>query len=199
MADHWWWRPGWRVGRRFHTWHLTFEDQPDVQRFVAAYRDALTGLEGLDLIPDRWLHLTMQGVGFTDEVSATDLEAIVDAVRARLLRIPAFDIHFTKASVTPEAVESFAEPAERVRDVRNAVRAGIADVWGHVPEAADGFKPHVSVAYSSADGPAAPVLEAVERANVPPATARVASVQLITLNRDARMYEWEPVAEIPLG
>ncbi|MDT5026262.1 MAG: hypothetical protein QOE61_2688, partial [Micromonosporaceae bacterium] len=30
LRDHWYWRPGWSVGRRFYTWHLTFADQPDV-------------------------------------------------------------------------------------------------------------------------------------------------------------------------
>jgi len=32
MIDHWWWRPGWSVGRKFYTWHLTFADQPQAHR-----------------------------------------------------------------------------------------------------------------------------------------------------------------------
>jgi hypothetical protein len=35
-ADHWWWRPGWKHGRRFHTWHLTFDDAADVRRLARA-------------------------------------------------------------------------------------------------------------------------------------------------------------------
>jgi hypothetical protein len=27
MRRHWWWRPGWRPGRRLYAWHLTFGDQ----------------------------------------------------------------------------------------------------------------------------------------------------------------------------
>lgn len=30
MADHWWWRPGWRPGRRMYAFHFTFGDQPAV-------------------------------------------------------------------------------------------------------------------------------------------------------------------------
>jgi hypothetical protein len=37
MRDHWWWRPGWGVGRSFYTWHITFDDQPAVDRLAAEY------------------------------------------------------------------------------------------------------------------------------------------------------------------
>ncbi|MFD5815622.1 hypothetical protein [Streptomyces sp. NPDC127038] len=48
------------MGRRFYTWHLTFEGQDDVHRLAAEYRAALAPLgDSVTLIPDRWLHLTM--------------------------------------------------------------------------------------------------------------------------------------------
>src|SRR6266705_2535240 len=46
MADHWWWRPGWRQGRRMYAWHVTFADQPAVQRLAGRYQAALAGLPG---------------------------------------------------------------------------------------------------------------------------------------------------------
>jgi hypothetical protein len=27
VRRHWYWRPGWGVGTRFHTWHITLEAQ----------------------------------------------------------------------------------------------------------------------------------------------------------------------------
>ncbi len=42
MRDHWWWRPGWRVGRSFYAWHVTFDDQPAVRRLAADYSPCLT-------------------------------------------------------------------------------------------------------------------------------------------------------------
>jgi hypothetical protein len=38
MADHWWWRPGWRPGRRMYTWHVTFGEAPEVQALAAVDR-----------------------------------------------------------------------------------------------------------------------------------------------------------------
>ena len=199
LRNHWWWRPGWQVGRRFYTWHLTFHEDSEVHRMMSAYRAILADLDGLDLIPDRWLHLTMQGLGFTDEVSEDDVSAIVEAAQSRLAQQPVFEIALRSMSVTPEAVEAFAEPAEPVREVRNAIRQAIGDVWSTVPEDEDGFTPHVSVAYSSADRSAAPVIHAVQNADIPPASARVRSADLIVLHRDNYMYEWDTFAKVPLG
>jgi len=79
VRDHWWWRPGWQEGRRFYTFHVTFGQQPGVQQLAKQARDRLKGFPTLDLVPGRWLHLTMQGVGFEGEVSAADLTSIGQA------------------------------------------------------------------------------------------------------------------------
>jgi hypothetical protein len=86
ITDHWWWRPG----RRRYAWHVTFADIPSVGRLAARARARarLAGLPGLDLVPARWLHLTMQDVGFTDEVPDADLAAIVAAARRYLTGTP---------------------------------------------------------------------------------------------------------------
>ncbi|MEU1624296.1 2'-5' RNA ligase family protein [Streptomyces sp. NPDC020096] len=199
MANHWWWRPGWEPGRCFYTWHLTFQDATDVHRLADAYRRGLATVHGLDLVPDRWLHLTMQGLGFTDEVAEKDARAIVDAAAVRLAGIPAFDLTLDRPQITPEAIRWEARPGEPPAAVRSAIRSAIGDVWDDVPERADGFAPHVSIAYSSSDGLAALVAEALTAVDEPPATARIESVELIMLNRDHQMYEWESFAGVPLG
>jgi len=84
MRDHWWWRPGWRPGRRMYTWHFTFDGQEALHKLVDAYQARLAGLPGLDPIPHQWLHLTTQGIGFTDEVPDAELDAILQESRRRL-------------------------------------------------------------------------------------------------------------------
>jgi 2'-5' RNA ligase len=199
MRDHWWWRPGWNVGRRFYTWHLTFGGQEDVHRFAERYRAVLPGDGRLDPIPDQWLHLTMQGIGFIDEVDRADVDAIVDAARVRLAAVPAFDIALSAPVLDPEAVLVPVHPGEPVRAVRDAIRTAIGDVLPEVPEKADGFRPHVSVAYSNSDGPADSIGQALEAANVPTAAAHIDSAELIVLHRDNQMYEWEPYASVGIG
>ncbi|MEU9918838.1 2'-5' RNA ligase family protein [Streptomyces sp. NPDC051001] len=200
MRNHWWWRPGWSVGRRFYTWHLTFEGQEDVHRLATEYRTALAPLRGiLTPIPDQWLHLTMQGIGFVGETSEQDVQAIVDAAHTRLAAVPAFDLQIGPAVLDPEAVLLRVHPDSRVRAVRDAIRNAIGDVLGEVPEKAEGFTPHVSVAYSAGNGPAAPIAQILADLDLEPAQAHISSAELIVIHRDNNMYEWEPYAKVPLG
>jgi 2'-5' RNA ligase len=180
--------------------HLTFESQDDVHRLAAEYRSALASLgKILTPIPDQWLHLTMQGIGFVGETKEQDVHAIVDAAQPRLAAIPAFDLQIGPEVLDPEAVLLHFHPDGPARAVRNAIRDAIGDVLGEVPEKAGGFTPHVSVAYSAGDGPAEPIAQALACLNLASAQARISSAELIVIHRDNQMYEWESFAKVPLG
>jgi 2'-5' RNA ligase len=198
MADHWWWRPGWAPGRRFYTWHLTFDAAAQMHRLAEAYRLALVGVPGLDLVPDRWLHLTMQGLGFVGEVDGEDVDAIVSAAGKHLAALRPFDMTMARPALTPEAIR-WDPDSDGPAAVRAAIRDAIGEVWTTVPEQADGFGAHVTIAYSSADGSALPVYAALNAVDAEAAVARVTHADLIILGRDRRMYEWETYASVPLG
>jgi 2'-5' RNA ligase len=201
VRDHWWWRPGWQIGRRFYAFHITFDGNSDLQQLVGAYRDALADIPTVTLIPDRWIHLTMQGIGFADEVPTVDVQRIAQRASKELLRIPPFDVSFGDIVVADEAIALPAEPAEPVRDLRNATRRAIAAVLGEdqVAEDPQRFRPHVSVAYITADGPANTYIDAVKAAQPDAVRVRIEHVDLIEMHRDNRMYEWTTVAALPLA
>jgi 2'-5' RNA ligase len=201
MRNHWWWRPGWRVGRSFYTWHVTFDDQPAVHRLAADYASVLDALPTMDPVPMGWLHLTMQGVGFTDTVNRTDVDAIVHAAQERCAVMAPLTVTLGPARVDAEALKLPVEPAEPVIALRGAIRAAIADVWGPagVPEDAGGFRPHVSLAYSHSAGPAEPIIERVAARSATSAETAIHRVALIDLNRDHRAYRWTEVATANLG
>jgi 2'-5' RNA ligase len=206
MRDHWWWRPGWQAGRRFYTWHITFDedtvgqDRAALHRLVCDYQAHL-GMPGLDLVPLEWLHLTMQGVGFVDEVSDQDIARIAEAARSRCAHLPPVTVALGPARLRPEAVGLYVVPEEPVGQVRAAIRAAVAEVWGidRVPELEGGFTPHVSLAYSNMDGPAEPL--AAMLAKLPPASVMVTirAAQLIVLGRDDHVYRWTTRATVPLA
>lgn len=208
VRDHWWWRPGWHPGRRAYTFHITFEDEglvagvADLRRLAAEYQRRLAALSGLDLVPLRWLHLTMQNVGFTDDVSNTDCDAVVDRARAACSELAPFDLTFDAVEVRQEAIAFRPWPAEPVNRLREALRAAVSAVLGEVPEAPEhvhGFEPHVSLAYSNASGPAEPLIAAAQSVDVAPAKVQVRAASLIVLDRDERVYRWTTRAIIPLG
>jgi 2'-5' RNA ligase len=200
LTDHWWWRPGWQVGQAAYTWHITFNN-PSATALHELVDRVQPGLEGpgLDLIPKEWLHLTMQGVGFTDEVSDQDLTAIADAAQVRLADVPAFDMTLGPVDADAEGTGLLITPWAAVTRVRDAIRAGIGDVWDVVPESAE-FRPHVSVAYSNAPVDAGPVRDRVAALReIEPVTIPITSAQLIRLNRDNKVYVWDVVRDVALG
>jgi hypothetical protein len=198
VHDHWWWRPGWGLGRRSYTFHFTFGLQPAVQGLGAEARDRLRGFPALDLVPGQWLHLTTQGIGFADEVSDEDLAAITAAARGRLLVVRPAEVTLSPPATGSEGVLSLVGPDGALDPARTALRTAIGDVRGtdSVPEGAK-WSPHVSFAYANADADGAPFSAAL--AGLAPVTFTAATAELIRLGRDRRVYEWETVASLPLG
>ncbi|MEU4231089.1 2'-5' RNA ligase family protein [Nonomuraea sp. NPDC026600] len=199
--DHWWWRPGWHIGRSCYTWHILVEDQPAIHEFAEQLQSQLATTGALGPIPLEWLHMTLQGVGFTDEVSEDTLNAIAAAVSERVGGIGPVPVTLGPPVVDPEGVNLPVRPAEAVDAVRRAVREGIADVWGadRVPEAEDGFVPHVSLAYSHTSGlPLAPIRDILAKhATVLPAV--LTRVSLIDINRDNGIYQWHLIRRMSFG
>jgi 2'-5' RNA ligase len=202
MRDHWWWRPGWRPGRRLYTWHLTFEEQDELHQLAAAYQARLAGLPSLDPVPLRWLHLTLQGIGFTDEVTEAELDRMRLAAGERLARLGPLRLRFGPVTILAESVTLTPSPAGPVRAVHAAVRAAIAAVWSQdrvPPEPPERFWPHVSIAYSNRDGEAAAVAERLGRVRPASIGATVRAASLIAIHRDSGMYRWDTLASVPLG
>jgi 2'-5' RNA ligase superfamily len=197
MADHWWWRPGWQPGRRMYTWHFTFDDQQAVHDLAAAYQARLAALPGLDLIPSRWLHLTTQGVGFTDEVSDDEVTALTSASTERLKGFAAQRVMLGPARVTPEAILLDVAPDAGLAGIRHQLREAIRDVLGagRLMEG-ESWTPHVSVAYSNSTGPQDPYVAALDGGLT--AETVIGTVELIVLGRDNQLYEWTTRSVVPL-
>ncbi|RZT20125.1 2'-5' RNA ligase superfamily protein [Kribbella sp. VKM Ac-2569] len=187
---------------RFYAWHInTFEDPAPLHRLVTQYQAELSTVPGLDLIPLEWLHLTMQGVGFVEDVPPARVDALLGAARARLRELEPAKVRLHRPVVAREAILLPSDPLEPPQTIRYAVRAAIADVFGAdgVPEGAEGYRPHISLAYANTPQPARAALAAVIRVVPAPADLTVNAVSLIEMHRDNRMYEWRIIEVVPLG
>ena len=142
----------------------------------------------------------MQGVGFVDEVDEHQVDALVHVASTRLAQVSAPTVTFARPLLHPEAILLPASPARSVVAIRDAIRDSFPEAGlGSAPEPRDGFLPHVSLAYISQDGPAAPILTALARSTPPPATVEIRRASLIVLDRDHRMYQWREYAVAPLA
>jgi 2'-5' RNA ligase len=198
MSDHWWWRPGVRPGRRLLVWHI-LPVQPEVSDLVRQCQDKLAGLDGLDLVPADWLHMTTQIIGFDDEISAAETEAMVAGVIERFRRLPPVEAELGRLWLHSEAVMLGIRPPRALDQVRAAIReATLAAVRAHQLDDEPEWTPHVTVAYSNADHPSRPVIDALAL-RPEPVRLQVAQVYLVAQERAGHLYHWRPRAVAQLG
>jgi len=192
MADHWWWRPGWRPGRHYLTWYLVFDDQA-LTDYVAGFQHALADLDYLDPVPADGLHMTVQGVAFADELPAYTVTAIGTAADARCADVEPFTLTVGPIAAYPGGTFLRATPWAPVADLRDRLRAAIGEVLGPdaVPDEPARFKPHISVAYCNATPPTTEVIRRLtDLRHRPPISLPVTSVDLLELRREDHTYRW---------
>ena len=196
MISHWWWRPGWKAGRSFYTWHVTFHAGSPMAELADRYRPTLQRFEGLDVLRTDELHLTVQGLGFVGEITEYDVTAIVESSQVELAELSPRIVTAGPAHVDSETVQVALHPADQLAEIRTALRRGIATVWGsdNVPEHDQGFRPHITLAYSNTVNRRAEIVAAVEEVGSPTVTLPIERVSLIRLHRDNSRYEWDDVA-----
>jgi 2'-5' RNA ligase len=193
VRDHWYWRPNWRPDRSFYTWHVTFEGRPEIAALHASYADLLNDLPGFSPVPLEWLHLTLQGIGFTDRVPESDLADIIDATRLRISNLGSFPITVGPAVLDPEAIQLPVHPVEPLQQLRDLTRAAITDVWGDdaVPELPE-LNPHITLAYCKHNAPAAPITTRLLARPAHSTALSITDLTLITLTRTHHLYHWKP-------
>ncbi|MEU8141365.1 2'-5' RNA ligase family protein [Nonomuraea sp. NPDC048901] len=205
VRSHWWPREGWRPGRLVYTWHLTFEHAPQLHQLAERYQAALATIEEHNPIPARWLHLTVQAVGFVDEVSEEQLDQITEAVRVRLGGLTPVELTFHRPALLGEGVVLAPTPTGPLHQMWGEIRSGIAEVLGNAPTAAEqakGFHPHVSLTYINTPGPARPYIDALSAVEAAPVIVDVEQVALIVQNRvldPEWLYRWTTRTTVPLG
>jgi 2'-5' RNA ligase len=198
MADHWWQRPGRYPGRMLYQWHFTFRDQPAVQELARTAQARLAGQSGLDLIDLHLLHLTTYIVGFADQVPLSAVEEMTAQARGLLSDVAPIPVSLGRIGYHPEAVTLVVEPFGALDPVLDAVRTATSTAGQHGHTDTNPWIPHISVAYSHATGPAAPVIAALGR-SLPETKITIRSVSLVSQTQVGRSWQWEPVAEVPLA
>jgi 2'-5' RNA ligase len=155
----------------------------------------------LDLVPAEWLHVTMQGIVFTDQIDAIELARVTDSLRGRLAERPRPTVTFHGYKIVKEAVYLEATSTGSLDELQLAVYDAVAAVLPprvftrRRPQR--GFKPHVSFGYVNSDAPADPIAAALQDVEPEPVTVSFAAASLLELSRDHRMWEWTEVTRLP--
>ena len=196
--DHWQWRKGWRPGRQSYWFFVCFDDEPTVADLAQSYLAELDE-PGLDpAVPER-LHISVQQVGFDDEVSEHEASQVLHA--ARKLTVAPLALLLGSVDPNPESVNLRVAPWEPIGSLRCQLREATAGVIGidRLPGTDDHFWPHVSIGYTNKELPTGPLLRRLEKlAHRGPVNVVVRRIDLVLLNRDDRAWRWNTVGTVPL-
>jgi 2'-5' RNA ligase len=199
LVAHATWRPDWGAGRPRYWWYLTFAGQTHLAEVAARLQDRLRDVDAAEPIPRRWLHLTVQDIGFADECGE-DLPRLVECATERLHGMSPLALRLGPVITLGSAVVLAAEPVEDLTALRSRLQDAMssAGTTAAVPGPAV-FHPHVSLTYLKRECDAAEVLRPVENESTTSLHVSVTSVTLAKVTRGDCSYRWDTCAEIPLG
>jgi hypothetical protein len=198
FTDHWSWRPEWTAQRPRLLWYLTFEGVPDVHRLAEAAAGRLRA-DGADVIPTRWLHLTVSDVGFADEVDRSARAAAAAVVRGLLGGEPPLDLTLGPVAVLPGAVVLPARPPAPLARIRDAVRCASAGAGIDPPDDLDGeYWPHVSLCYVNRRTNHEALWAAVRSAGQGTVRAQCDRLAQVLVTRRDGHYRWKVLDEVRL-
>jgi len=198
MEDHWLPQPDVDPGRARLMWFMLVGDCPPVAELARLGQRRLAGVEGLDLVPQRWLHVTTLIAGFADEIPRGQVSVMASEARRLLARTPPVTITLGKVLYHPRAVMLGVGPPGALEPVLVAARQATRLATGRSGELhSEPWTPHITLAYSNAAGPAGPVIDALGR-ELPSRKAAVTAISLIA-QAPGQLWTWDLVTEVPFG
>jgi 2'-5' RNA ligase len=204
LVSHWKEIPDWPPERSLHACYFTTSDQPELRAAVADYQAAMADLGGLDLILPDWLHMTVQGIRFVDQVEPERMVEVAELLDAALSRLDPFAVMVERPVVTSDSALMPIRPVEPVAAMRDEIRAVLHGVPGlgelFVLPGQDGdFDPHVSIAYVNDNLARQALVDAIDACPREPVGLVIRQVSLMTLMRSDHKYHWVDERPIRLG
>lgn len=204
LLSHWEELADWPPGRPLHACYLTVADQPRLRAAVADYQSHLALLPGLDLILPEWLHMTIQGARFIDELHPESVVELAWRLDDLLRTVAPFDVTVERPVASGDSVVMPVRPVERLAALRDDIRGVMAQLPAYgdpfvLPGQEGEFDPHISIAYANTATSRNAVSEAIDRCRRMPVTIRVSQVSMITLLRSDQKYSWIDERPIPFA
>jgi 2'-5' RNA ligase len=200
MIDRWKDRPELPPDQGLIYWHVLLGSDPDVVALARQAQRRLAPFSGLHMTPLKWLHMTMLIAGPASEISGEQIEQMADAASRRLADVQPITVTLGKVLYHPEAIMLAARPTEALRPVLDAVAAATEEVISRPGQPGNKmpWTPHVTIAYSTASQPTAPIIGALGM-RLPEQRVQISTISLVNQRGPERTWDWEPAADIRFG
>lgn len=160
LVDRWHDRVEPYPGQGILYWQVLTGRDPRVRAAVRDAQERLLAFPGLHLTPLRWLHATVLTLGSTYDISLDEAYDMLGAASESLAGTSPVQVAMERIAYSPEEILLELEPAD-LGPIREATQAAARKVLGREARAEVPWTPHTAIAYSTADQPAAPVIDAL--------------------------------------
>lgn len=181
-------------------WHILLGDQPQVADLARQAQQRLAHFSGLHMTPRQWLHITTLVAGPADDLTSQDIKAMAAAASQSLAAVRPVTVTLGEIWYHPEAIMLGVRPASALQPLRDAAHKATQEVTGGngLTVGLAGWVPHMTICYSTAQQPAAPIIGALGR-QLPGCEARISTLDLVIQRGAERQWDWQPVAAIHVG
>jgi 2'-5' RNA ligase len=192
MTDRWHNRSESEPGQGTYYWHMLVGRYPQARAIAQEAHDRLAPFAGLHYTPLPWLHITTLVVGSTNDISMDQAHTMLTEVSGALASVPPVEIFMERVIYHPQGILLGVEPAELLRPIRDAVQAATKKTTGRegYTEGPSTWAPHMTIAYSTADQPATPLVEALGK-RLSRCALMIDSVSLVIQHGPERQWDWQ--------
>lgn len=199
LADRWQDRAEPGPGEAQLYWHILMRDEPQVCALAAVARQRLSGFSGLHFAPEQWLHLSVLRVGLTSELGNSEIDAMVTQARHLLQQVSPVTVTLGQVLYHPEAIALGVRPGDALDEITQAIRKAAASSVGLPTDvSASLWIPHVTVAYSTEDQAADPIIAALGH-ELPECPVTIDRIHLVAQHGAERTWKWQPITAIRIG
>lgn len=204
LVNHWTDAPEWFPGRALFACYATFDGDPELQALVRRYQGEVADLPELDPIRPEWLHLTIQGIAFADQLRPGEQQRIAAAVAAGLAAVSPPVMTLQRPEYGRDGVYLPVRPSVPLAAARDAIRAELAAIRDPglqytLPGQDGAFDPHVSIAYANTEVAIDRISSRLDRVSSPGLELSLRRLSLIMLHRDNHRWSWTDAVEVAVG
>lgn len=182
-------------------WHMLFRDNPAARDAARNAQAQLAAFRGLHMTPEEWLHATALVAGTTEDTSTGDLDRMLSEAKQSLSKVRPINVSITNVLYHPEAIMLGLTPERALDPIHIAVQNATQVVTGRtgtVTGPTDRWTPHLTISYSTAEQPMAPLVAALGR-EVPRCDVTVDAVSLVVQWGPERLWDWQLIGTVKLG
>jgi 2'-5' RNA ligase len=168
-------------------WHVLLGGDAAVRAAAETARRRLARFTGLHMTPPEWLHVTILRAGTADSETRDDMSRMLARAQAELARTAPVTVTLQRVFYHPEAITLSVAPGSALAPVLAAARQVLGPDAGDVE--GDEFPPHMTLCYSTAEQPAAPVIAELGK-TLPPCEVTIGELSLVVQDGPEDLWNW---------